>query len=129
MSVLLRWTALAASGLVLIGFLMFATDEADRSSKGQVAKVESSAGAPAPTARGERVREREHGAVREAVDDANDVLLSPFADLVDSNNIWVQRLVPGALALLVYGLGLLVLANYLPKRRHSASDWRAAQPQ
>jgi hypothetical protein len=45
--------------------------------------------------------------VREAIDDANDVLLSPFADAgAGSESRWVRRTVPAALALLVYGLGL-----------------------
>jgi hypothetical protein len=34
--------------------------------------------------------------------------------------------VPAVLALLAYGLGLMLLANYLPKPRTRASgDWRA----
>ena len=128
MEALLRWAGIAACALVLIGFAAFAAEEADRGSKGQVAKVDGASSAPAPTERGERAREKRHGSLREAVDDANDVLLSPFSEVTGSSNVWVRRLVPTALALLVYGLGLLMLANYLPKRRRPGTDWRAPQP-
>ena len=33
----------------------------------------------------------------------NDVLLAPFAGLIDSDNAWVNHGVPSLLALLVYG--------------------------
>jgi hypothetical protein len=61
------------------------------------------------------------------VDDANDVLLGPFIDLVDSDNAWVSHGVPTLLALLLYGVGLGFVANLLPKQRAHANDWRAAE--
>ena len=64
--------------------------------------------------------------MREVVDDANDVLLAPFVDLIDSDSAWVNHGVPTLLALLLYGVGLGFLANMMPKPRAHGSDWRAA---
>ena len=115
---------------MVLGFAMFAIDEADKGSKGQQAKLERELGTAndpvAPTAREEAVREDRHGAVREAIDDANDVLLRPFADLIDSDDSWVNHGIPALLALLIYGFGLGLLANMLPKQRAHSGDWRTA---
>jgi hypothetical protein len=109
---------------------MFAIDETDKGSKAQQAKLERELGTTAdpiaPTADQEAARERSHGKVHEVVSDANDVLLRPFVDLVDSNSAWVNHGVPAILALLIYGFGLGLLANMLPKQRSHASDWRTA---
>ena len=53
-------------------------------------------------------------------------MLSPFDDLVDSDDAWVTRLVPTFLALLAYGLGLTLLANFLPRASGPSGDWRTA---
>jgi hypothetical protein len=74
------------------------------------------------------LREQRNGDLRELVDDANDVLLMPFGDMVDSNNVWVQNGVPTVLGLLLYGLLLGLLANMLPKQREHGRDWRTAEP-
>jgi hypothetical protein len=126
MGSLLRFVAIAVSGIVVLGFVLFALDEADKGSQTQQQKLERELGSPSPSARGEAVRERQHGAFREAVDDANDVLLAPFVDLIDSDNSWVNHGVPALLALLLYGVGLGLLANWLPKERAHGGDWRAA---
>ena len=109
---------------------MFAIDETDKGSKAQQAKLERELGPTtdpiAPSAAQEAARERTHGKVRETIDDANDVLLRPFVDLVDSDSAWVNHGVPAILALLIYGLGLGLLANMLPKQRSHAGDWRTA---
>ena len=114
----------------MLGFAMFAIDETDKGSKAQQAKLERelhSRGDPiAPSAKQEAAREQNHGAVRETIDDANDVLLAPFVDLVDSDSAWVNHGIPALLALLIYGVGLGFLANMLPKQRSHASDWRTA---
>jgi hypothetical protein len=54
------------------------------------------------------------------------VLLAPFSDVVSSNDSWVIRGVPTLLGLLVYGLGLGMLANFLPRQESHAGDWRSA---
>jgi len=116
---LLRFAAVLASAIVLLGFAAFAADEASRASSAQLSRL---ADGPA-----ERARERSHGPLREALDDANDVLLGPFEGLSSSRDPWVRRGVPALVALLVYGLGLTLAANYLPRRRPRGSgDWRTA---
>jgi hypothetical protein len=131
MGALIRWSAIAASVIVVLGFAVFAVDEMDRGSKTQQNALDEelsgrTTGDPAPSPAEERLREREHGPVREALDDANDVLLAPFAAVIDSGNAWVNHGVPSLLALLVYGVGLGTLANMLPKQREHGGDWRAA---
>ena len=131
MGSVIRFVAIVVSGIVVLGFAMFAVDEIDKGSKTQQQTLDrelSSADAAdvvAPDSEAEQAREQSHGAVREVVDDANDVLLAPFADLIDSDSAWVNHGVPALLALLLYGLGLGFLANMLPKRAHG-SDWRVA---
>jgi hypothetical protein len=135
MGSVIRWIAILTSVIVALGFLAFAVDEMDRGSKNQqnalargLSDLEPNASinSPNPTPAEEKAREKAHGPVREAIDDANDVLLAPFAGLVDSDNAWVEHGVPTLLALLVYGLGLGMLANMLPKSRAHGGDWRTA---
>lgn len=128
-----RLVAIITSGIVLLGFALFATDELDRGSQNQQAKLDrevtGSLNDPtpiAPTPDQEASRERVNGTFREAVDDANDVLLGPFTDIVDSEDRWVTHGVPALMALLLYGLGLGTLANMLPKEREHGGDWRTA---
>jgi hypothetical protein len=133
MGSLVRVIAILCSGLVLLGFAYFATDEMDRGSRTQQSKLDKELtgelGDPAPidpSPTQEAARERANGKFREAVDDANDVLLGPFTNIVDSNDRWVTHGVPTVLALLLYGLCLGTLANMLPKQREHAADWRTA---
>jgi hypothetical protein len=130
MGAAIRFVAIAISVVVALGFAMFAIDETDKGSKTQQAKLERELGTTsvpvAPNERQEARREADHGAVREAIDDANDVLLKPFAELIDSDSAWVNHGIPALLALLIYGFGLGMLANMLPKQRHHAGDWRTA---
>jgi hypothetical protein len=129
----IRTIAILATGIVLLGFALFAVDEMDRGSQNQqnalASELESASESPAvisPDRREERLREQRNGDVREAIDDANDVLLAPFGDLVDSENAWVAHGVPTILGLLVYGLLLGLVANMLPKQRAQGGDWRTA---
>jgi hypothetical protein len=131
MGSLIRFVAIAISLVVVLGFALFAIDETDKGSKAQQAKLErelnGATTAPvAPDAKVEAVREHNNGAVHETIDDANDVLLAPFVDLVNSDSAWVNHGIPALLALLIYGVGLGFLANMLPKQRVHGGDWRAA---
>jgi hypothetical protein len=133
MGSLVRLVAIVTSAVVLLGFAFFATDELGRGSQNQQNKLDKEVTGAlfdptpiAPTADQEVSREQENGTVREWVDDANDVLLGPFTEIIDSNDRWVTHGVPAVLALLLYGFGLGMLANMLPKERETGGDWRTA---
>jgi hypothetical protein len=134
MGSLVRLIAIVCSGLVLLGFAYFATDEMSRGSQNQQNALGAELdGKPdpqpvAPTPDQEAARERVNGRFREYVDDANDVLLGPFATLVDgSTNRWVTHGIPAVLGLLLYGFCLGMLANMLPKSREHGADWRTVE--
>jgi hypothetical protein len=132
MGSLVRIVAIVCSGLVLLGFAYFATDEMSRGSQNQQNALAAELAAqpdPAPVAPSpdeEAARERANGTVREAIDDANDLLIGPFAGLVEgSDNRWVRHGVPALLGLLLYGFCLGMLANMLPKAREHRGEWQA----
>lgn len=108
----LRSVAIVLSLIVVAGFTLFAVDDLSRASaqsRDRIARVDAADPAPAT----ERTREAHHGRGRELIDDANDILLRPFAGIVaDSPSRWVQRGVPALLGLLVYGFLLGSLARY-----------------
>jgi hypothetical protein len=132
MGSVIRLVAILCSGIVLLGFGLFAVDEMGRGSQNQqnalAAELEGTSDNPpatiAPSAKEELLREQRNGSFREAVDDANDILLAPFSGLVDSDNVWVANGVPTVLGLLLYGLLLGLVANLLPRGRHHGADWR-----
>lgn len=134
MGSVIRLMAMATSGLVLLGFAFFATDEMSGASQQQQdalhAEIRGQEYDPAPIAPStgaELERERRNGVFRETVEDANDVLLGPFTGLVSSaTDRWVTHGVPTLLGLLLYGFGLGMLANMLPKEREHGDDWRTA---
>ena len=118
----LRLVGIACAAVVVLSFAMFAMDELGKGSDRQVEKVDAAGTGTAdtrtadPVAATERRRERENGPVREAVDDANDLLLKPFADVADSTDVWVARGVPALIGVLLYGLLLVMLSLSLPTR-------------
>ena len=129
-----RLFAIVCSGIVLLGFAYFATDEMSRGSQTQQNALGAELGGEpdptpvAPTPDEEAARERVNGKFRELVDDANDVLIGPFANLVDgSSSRWVTHGVPALLGLLLYGFCLGMLANMLPKSREHGADWRTVE--
>jgi hypothetical protein len=131
----IRLLAILASGVVLLGFALFALDEMKRGSQNQqnalASELRADADDPAviaPGPREEMLRERRNSAFRESIDDACDVLLLPFREVIDSDNVWVERGVPTLLGLLLYGLVLGLVANLLPKQREHRRDWRTAEP-
>jgi hypothetical protein len=132
MQSLLRLCAIVAASVVALSFLLFAINQTSEGSKTQVRAVASDStpppqidvDRPSPSPEAEKVREAQHSSVREKIDDANDVLVRPFAGLIDTNSVWAQRIIPTVLGLLLYGLGGLMLANFLPESREEAKDWR-----
>jgi hypothetical protein len=132
MGSVIRLVAMVASAFVLFGFAYFATDEMSRGSQNQqnelARQLDSADPAPvAPSPEQEADREKLNGPMREFVEDANDLLLGPFTGVVEgAEDRWVTHGVPALLALLLYGVGLGMLANMLPKEREHGADWRAA---
>ena len=135
MAPLVRICAVTAALLVLAGFTLFAIDQLYEGSENQSLALKGNAlraqtsgmiDQPAPPAAIERIRERANSPARELIDDANDVLLSPFASIVESTDPWPPRMVSGGLALLLFGLGGMFIANALPRRHNKATDWREA---
>lgn len=113
----LRTLAIVLSLIVAVGFVLFAVDDFDRASDSSRSRIMGDPSATDPTPAGERERERRNGQVREVIDDANDVLLKPFAGVsADADSRWVRRGVPTLLGLLVYGL-LLGFASRFAKGR------------
>jgi hypothetical protein len=121
-----RWASLIACAFVTLSFLFFAVNQTSTASNNQVnaitgdaghVKPESATKLPNPPPAVEKVREQENDKFHEFVDDVDDVLLAPFTGISNSSSIWVRRLIPLALALLIYGLGGLYLARALGLKR------------
>lgn len=111
----LRIVAIVLSLIIAVGFCLFAVDEFKRASSAQTDELKGYERA-APTAAGERQRERRNSTAREYIDDANDILLKPFAGIADSGSRWVQRGLPTLLGLFVYGFLLAYLARFMRGR-------------
>jgi hypothetical protein len=112
----LRVIAIVLSLLVVAGFMLFALDDFSRASTQSRARIAGYETADPPPA-AEQVRQKRNGRGRELIDDANDVLLRPFAGVVaGASSRWIQRGVPALLALLVYGFLLGYLARYMRGR-------------
>lgn len=102
------------SVLVVLGWVSFLVDQAQDATTATASEIRGRAATQAadPSPDAERAREAIHARPRELVDDANDLLLAPFAWLSDgSSSKWMRRTVPAAAALLVYGFGLATLAR------------------
>ncbi len=131
---LVRLLAVAASVVIGLSLVLFAIDQSSAGRDTQVRTLQDpeadslpsrdAVDAPNPGAALERAREAENSSARELIDDGNDVLASPFTGLTSSRHVWVERLVPAVLGLLLFGLGGLMLANWLPERRRAHGDWR-----
>jgi hypothetical protein len=110
MVALLRLVSVIASLVVILSFVLFAIDESNAASSASTRAIAGASSDPAPSAHEEVVRERAHSKPREAIDDADDVLLRPFAWAADgSSSRWVRKGIPTLLALLIYGFALSFL--------------------
>jgi hypothetical protein len=110
----LRFVAVVCSLLVVVGWGWFAINETRAASEQSVEEIagQHAERTASPDPDQERAREKVNSKGHEVIDDANDVLLKPFASIADgSSSKWVRRTVPALLALLVYGFGLGVLAR------------------
>ena len=122
-----RWVSIFACAFVVLSFLYFVADQSSTASANQAnaitgekpsVKAESLTKLPNPPAAVEKLREAENDKFHEFVEDVNDVLLAPFTSISKSHNIWVRRLIPLGLALLLYGLGGQYLARALGMKRY-----------
>jgi len=113
---LLRAVPVIASLIIVVSFVLFAVDKLDKSSSKQQRQLTQEVEQPNPSAKAEREREKRQGGVREAIDDADDFLLSPFKDVVSSQDTWVTRGVPSLIGLLLYGFVLGFLARFMRGR-------------
>jgi hypothetical protein len=112
---ILRAVSLVASAIVVLSFVLFVLDETRAASQRTSAEVAGlkAARTADPDPDQERARERVHSSGRELVDDADDILLAPFAWAApDTTDKWALRGVPALVALVVYGFGLSFLARY-----------------
>jgi hypothetical protein len=118
----LRIIAIVLSVLVTAGFTLFAIDDFGRASNESRDRIAGNA-RPDPTPKAEREREQRNSQAREFIDDANDVLLRPFAGIVANNHSrWAQRGIPALLGLFVYGFMLGYFARFT--RGHGATSGR-----
>jgi hypothetical protein len=122
---ILRWASILACAFITLSFLFFAVDQTSTASQNSIREISGQenvkAGSvtklPNPPPAVEKVREAENDKFHEFVDDVDDVLLAPFTGISNSSSIWLRRLIPLALGLLIYGLGGLYLARALGLKR------------
>jgi hypothetical protein len=123
----LRLFSILACLVVLLSFAAFAIDEARSGSQSSqagiaggpttYAPVPDPAGFAKPSPAQERLREADHGGAREALDDADDVLLAPLAFVTEENSsAWMRRAIPALLALALYGFGVGFLSRFAAGR-------------
>jgi hypothetical protein len=111
----LRLVSIVLTVVIAMGFLLFAIDELNRASNAQRSELAGYELAD-PSPAGERAREQRHSAVREYIDDANDILLKPFAGIDSDGGRWMARMVPTMIALLLYGFVIAYFARFMRGR-------------
>jgi hypothetical protein len=123
---LVRLASIVAVFFIVAGLFGLLTDEVRDTSKvqatriadpgsGQVVTESIDIEAPNPSLTIEKVRESEHTNGREVIDDVGDVLMGPFTGLIPSSDGAVRKLLYSAIALLLYGFLLQVLADYMKR--------------
>jgi hypothetical protein len=138
-----RVASVLATLFILAGFLGYLTDVVRDTSKVNAAGVPAPAAAPIPTLTidisepdpspaVEQVRQSEHTAAREVIDDVGDALAAPFTWIAADSRTWVRRVLYSVLGLLLYGLGGHILADRLRRlsddaRRRAVRERQAAE--
>jgi len=108
--------------VLVLSFGMFVIDELSTASEGQTAIATNAEKAPAaPRDIHGREINTDQTRIRMEIDRANDALTEPAEKLVTSTSgttsPWIQRGVPFLLGLLLFGLALHMLANWLQMSR------------
>lgn len=118
----LRYLAITLGSIVVLSFAMFGWEQTRKASDATSAAIKAGTAAAqvAPPPALEHAREAEHTWAREAIDDADDVLTAPFANLVANfESGWARRGVSTFLALLLWGVGIGYLARFSAGRAKS----------
>ena len=111
----LRYIAITLGTIIALSFFLFAWEQTRKASDATAAAIAAGTAAAqvAPSPTQERAREAEHTTAREAIDDADDLLTLPFANLVSNfESGWARRGVSSLLALLLFGVGIGYLARF-----------------
>ena len=131
---LIRIASYLAIVFIVAGLIGLLTDEVRDTSSVQATRI-TDAGtgrqvtetidieAPKPPADIEAIREDEHASGREVIDDVGDVLMGPFTWIIPNSDGAVRKLLYSALALILYGFLLQVLADFM--RRQADGQRRA----
>lgn len=93
---------------MLASFVLFVNDQLAGASRHQQNELVSAV----PVATSTMSKIKAEAQPRRFIDEAAQKLTSPFDSIVRSNNTWVRHGLPTALAMLVYGLGLGMLARF-----------------
>ncbi len=113
---LVQTVAILASIVLVLSFAIYGLQQASGAS--QSAQTAVNSGAPANAA-GAAIHQPPHTAARQAIDDVNDTLVSPFASIAPGDvNAWRHRIVELMLGLLLYGLGLGLLSRAIRLAEH-----------
>ncbi len=105
---LVRTVAIVCTVLLLLSFGLFAVDQFGGASKRQ----QQSLSEAQPSRPGELPQPGKQHQPRRFIDGAARTLIEPFSGLTSSKEPWVNRSLPTFIGLLLYGLGLGVLARY-----------------
>lgn len=131
---LVRLASIVAVVFIVAGLIGLLTDEVRDTSKVQSTRIQDPGTgqtvtrtidieAPKPSAAIEKIREQEHTAGREVIDDVGDVLMGPFTWIIKGSDGAVRKLLYSALALILYGFLLQMLADFM--RREADGQRRA----
>jgi Na+-transporting methylmalonyl-CoA/oxaloacetate decarboxylase gamma subunit len=131
---LIRIASLIAVAFIVAGLIGLLTDEVRDTSKVQSTRIQDPGTgqqvtktvdieAPKPSAAIEQVREDEHTKGREVIDDVGDVLMGPFTWIMKGSDGAVRKLLYSALALILYGFLIQMLADFM--RREADAQRRA----
>ena len=123
---LIRLASIAAVIFLVAGLIGLLTDEVRDTSSVQATLItDPGTGrqvvktvdieAPQPPARIEAIRQNEHTSGREAIDDVGDVLMGPFTWIIPDSDGAVRKLLYSGLALIIYGLLLQMLADFMKR--------------
>jgi hypothetical protein len=134
LSRIVRIASYVAVAFIVAGLIGLLTDLVRDTSKVQATRIQDPGTAqvvalsvdieaPDPGPAVEKVREEEHTKGREVIDDVGDVLMRPFTWIISDSDGAVQKALYGALALILYGFLMQMLADWL--RRQGDSQRRA----